>query len=110
MDEDGYFFIVDRKKEMILSGGYNIYPRHIEEVLYTHTAVLECAVIGVAHDVRGQVPKAFIVLKEGTRVSETEMRTFLKEHVAAYSVPQSIEFREALPKSIIGKILKKELR
>jgi long-chain acyl-CoA synthetase len=110
MDEDGYFFIVDRKKEMILSGGYNIYPRHIEEVLYTHAAVLECAVIGIAHEVRGQVPKAFIVLKEGARVSEADMRAFLKAHVAAYSVPHAIEFRDALPKSIIGKILKKELR
>ncbi|NET71255.1 MAG: long-chain fatty acid--CoA ligase [Sphaerospermopsis sp. SIO1G2] len=109
MDEDGYLFIVDRKKEMILSGGYNIYPRHIEEVLYTHEAVLECAVIGIDHEVRGQVPKAFIVLKDGREVGAPEMRRFLKESLSAYSVPQEIEFRDELPKSMIGKILKKEL-
>ncbi len=110
MDEDGYFFIVDRKKEMILSGGYNIYPRHIEEVLYTHEAVLECAVIGVDHEVRGQVPKAFIVLKEGMEAEESEIRQFLKASLSAYSVPHAIEFRDELPKSMIGKILKKELK
>ncbi len=109
MDAEGYFHIVDRKKEMILSGGYNIYPRHIEEVLYTHPAVLECAVIGVTHPVRGQVPKAIIVLKEGISVTESEIRSFLKANLSAYSIPQEIVFREALPKSMIGKILKKEL-
>jgi long-chain acyl-CoA synthetase len=110
MDADGYFHIVDRKKEMILSGGYNIYPRHIEEVLYSHSSVVECAVIGVAHPVRGQVPKAFVVVKEGAHVSEGEMRTFLKANLSAYSIPQDIIFRESLPKSMIGKILKKELK
>jgi long-chain acyl-CoA synthetase len=109
IDEDGYIFVVDRKKEMILSGGYNIYPRHIEEVLYTHPAVKECAVIGVDHAVRGQVPKAFVVLKEGQYVDEKTLRAFVKEQVAAYAVPHEIVFIEALPKSPIGKILKKEL-
>ncbi len=109
MDEEGYFFIVDRKKEMILSGGYNVYPRHIEEVLYTHSAVLECAVIGVDCELRGQVPKAFIVLKKGEEVSDREMMAFMKSSMSAYAVPEFIEFREELPKSMIGKILKKEL-
>lgn len=110
MDAEGYIFVVDRKKEMILSGGYNIYPRHIEEVLYTHPAVSECAVIGMDHPVRGQVPKAFVVLKEGHPLDEKTLRAFVKEHVAAYSVPHDIVFLDVLPKSPIGKILKKELR
>ena len=109
MDDQGYFHIVDRKKEMILSGGYNIYPRHIEEVLYTYPAVRECAVIGIGHPVRGQVPKAFVVLKEGASATESEIRIFLKANLSAYSIPQEIAFRESLPKSLIGKILKKEL-
>ncbi len=109
IDEEGYVFIVDRKKEMILSGGYNIYPRHIEEVLYTHEAVMECAVIGIDHATRGQVPKAFIVLKDGKEVTESDMKAFLKQELSAYSLPQTIEFLEELPKSMIGKILKKEL-
>ena len=109
MDEQGYFYIVDRKKEMILSGGYNIYPRHIEEVLYTHPAILECAVIGIPHAVRGHVPKAIVVVKESKKVTESELRAFLKAELSAYAVPHVIEFRESLPKSIIGKILKKEL-
>ena len=109
MDEDGYFFIVDRKKEMIISGGYNIYPRNIEEVIYTHEAVAECAVVGIDHKTRGQVPKAYIVLREKQEVSEEDMKAFLKDKMSAYAQPHAIEFREELPKSIIGKILKKEL-
>jgi long-chain acyl-CoA synthetase len=110
MDAEGYFFIVDRKKEMILTNGYNIYPRHIEEVLYTHPDVLECAVIGIPNAARGEVPKAFIVLKEGAEANEPAMREFLKNSLAAYSIPSEIVFIDALPKSMIGKILKKELR
>jgi long-chain acyl-CoA synthetase len=109
MDEDGYFFIVDRKKEMILSGGYNVYPRTIEEVLYQHPAILEAAVIGVSHELRGQVPKAFVVLKEGQSLTEREIKDFLKDRLSAYAHPHMYEFRDALPKSMIGKILKKEL-
>ncbi len=110
MDEQGYFFIVDRKKEMILSGGYNIYPRHIEEVLYTHEDVLECAVIGIPEELRGEVPKAFIVLKDGKDPDEVAMRAFLKDSLSAYAVPAEIAFIDELPKSMIGKILKKELK
>ena len=109
MDEDGYFFIVDRKKEMILSGGYNVYPRTIEEVLYQHPSVLEAAVIGIPHELRGQVPKAFIVTKEGHLLTEREVRGYLKDRLSAYAHPHAYEFRDALPKSMIGKILKKEL-
>jgi long-chain acyl-CoA synthetase len=109
MDEEGYFFIVDRLKEMIISGGYNIYPRNIEEVLYTHPAVAEAAVIGIPHKERVQVPKAFIVKKEGMEVTEAEIRQHLRAHIAAYAMPAAFEFRDSLPKSIIGKILKKEL-
>jgi len=109
MDEDGYFFVVDRLKEMIISGGYKIYPRTMEELLYRHPAVAEAAVIGIPHPQRVQVPKIFLVLKEGTTASETDIREYLKADIAAYATPHAIEFRASLPKSIIGKILKKEL-
>lgn len=109
IDEDGYVFIVDRLKEMIISGGYNIYPRNLEEVLYTHPAVLEAAVIGIPHPQRVQVPKAFVVFKTGLSATETELRDYLRLHVAAYAVPHAIECRASLPKSAIGKILKKQL-
>jgi long-chain acyl-CoA synthetase len=109
MDEEGYFFIVDRKKEMILSGGYNVYPRNIEEALYLHEAVLEAAVIAAEHPVRGQVPKAFVVLREGKTATSSDLKTHLKEHIAAYAMPHEFVFIDALPKSPIGKILKKML-
>jgi long-chain acyl-CoA synthetase len=109
MDAQGYFYIVDRLKEMIISGGYNIYPRELEEVLYMHEAVAECAVIGIPHPLRVQVPKAFIVLKAGKTVTEGELREHMKARLSAYAQPAAYEFRESLPKSMIGKILKKEL-
>lgn len=110
IDPDGYIHIVDRKKEMIISGGYNVYPRHLEEYLYQHPAVLEAAVIGQKHELRGEVPKAFVVLREGQRASETELRDYLKSKLPPYAVPASIEFRDALPKTLIGKIDKKALK
>jgi long-chain acyl-CoA synthetase len=110
IDTDGYAHIVDRKKEMIISGGYNIYPRHIEEELYKHPAILEAAVIGLKHDMRGEVPKAFVVLREGQKISEQEVKDYLRGHLAAYSIPASIEFRDTLPKTLIGKIDKKALK
>jgi long-chain acyl-CoA synthetase len=109
MDEDGYFYIVDRLKEMIISGGYNIYPRELEEVIYMHEAVAECAVIGIDHPMRGQAPKAYIVCKEKHTLTGQEMRDFLKDKLSAYAIPHDYEFRDELPKSMIGKILKKEL-
>ncbi|TAH52831.1 MAG: long-chain fatty acid--CoA ligase [Chloroflexota bacterium] len=109
MDEDGYFRIVDRLKEMIISGGYNIYPREIEEVLYQHPAVLEAAAIGVPDSYRGESAKAFVVLKPGQTATAEELIAFCKQNLAPYKVPRSLEFRDALPKTMIGKILRREL-
>lgn len=109
MDEDGYFYIVDRLKEMIIVGGYNVYPRNVEEVLYGHPAIAEAAVLGLAHPTRGQMIKAYIVLKEGQTLDEATLKPYLKERMSAYAVPHAYEFRSSLPKSMIGKILKKEL-
>lgn len=109
MDEEGYFFIVDRLKEMIIVGGYNVYPRNVEEVIYTHEAVAECAVVGLDHPTRGQMIKAYVVLKEGKQCDEAAMKAYLKTRMSGYAVPHVVEFRESLPKSMIGKILKKEL-
>ncbi|HLI55793.1 MAG TPA: long-chain fatty acid--CoA ligase [Actinomycetota bacterium] len=109
-DADGYYFIVDRKKDMILRGGYSVFPREIEEVLYAHPAVAEAAVIGVPHPLHGEEIKAVIILKAGATASEEELIGYCKEHVAAYKYPRSVEFRESLPKTATGKILKRELR
>lgn len=109
IDSEGYVFIVDRLKEMIISGGYKIYPRNLEEILYQHPDVAEAAVIGIHHPQRVQAPKVFIVRKEGAEVSEQDIREHLRTRIAGYALPHLIEFRDILPKSIIGKILKKEL-
>jgi long-chain acyl-CoA synthetase len=109
VDDDGYFFIVDRKKELIIRGGYNVYPREIEEVLYEHPAVREAAVIGVAHDALGEEVGAAIALKDGAEASEDEIRAFAKERVAAYKYPRQIWFVEELPKGPTGKVLKREI-
>jgi len=112
MDEDGYFYIVDRKKDMIIAGGYNVYPREVEEVLYQHEAVQEAAVVGVPDPYRGETVAAFLVLKPEYRgrVSEKDLEAFCRERLAAYKVPRLWEFRESLPKSGVGKVLKRELR
>ncbi len=109
MDEDGYFRIVDRLKEMIISGGYNIYPREIEEVLYQHPAVLEATAIGIPDSYRGESAKAFVVLKPGQTATAEEIIAFCKQNLAPYKVPRALEFRDALPKTMIGKILRREL-
>ena len=109
MDEDGYFFIVDRKKDLIIRGGYNVYPREIEEVLYEHPAIQEAAVIGVPHDELGEEVGAAVVLKEGESVGEDELKSYLKEQVAAYKYPRKIWFTDELPKGPTGKILKREI-
>jgi long-chain acyl-CoA synthetase len=108
-DADGYFFIVDRKKDLIIRGGYNIYPREIEEVLYEHPAVREAAVIGVPHDELGEEVGAAVALKEGEKVSEDELRDHCKEQLAAYKYPRQIWFVDELPKGPTGKILKREI-
>jgi long-chain acyl-CoA synthetase len=110
IDEDGYVYIVDRKKDMLLVRGINVYPREIEEVLYTHPKVLECAVIGVPDETRGEVPKAIIVVKENETLTEREVRDYCKEHLASYKMPKQIEFRASLPKTSTGKIMKRSLR
>jgi len=110
MDEEGYFHIADRKKDMIIAGGYNIYPADVEAVLFEHPKVKEAAVIGVPDEVRGETVKAFVVLKEGETATEEEIIAFCKENMAAYRVPRIVEFRDDLPKSIIGKVLRRELR
>jgi len=110
MDEDGYFQIVDRKKDMILgAGGYNIYPREIEDVLYEYPKVLEAAAVGVLVGEKGERIKAFIVLKEGQTATEEEIIEFCKQNLAPYKVPKYVEFRNDLPKTLVGKILRREL-
>ncbi len=109
MDEDGYFYIVDRKKDMIISGGYNVYPREVEEVLYQHPAVQEAAVAGVPHEYYGEMVKAYVVLKPGATATEEEIIQFCKERLAGYKVPKAVEFRSELPKTMVGKILRRVL-
>ena len=110
VDEDGYLYIVDRKKDLIIASGFNIYPRDIEEVLYEHPAVQEAVVIGVPDPYRGEDVKAIIVLKAGKEASQQEIIQYCRENLAAYKVPRSIEFREQLPKTSVGKILRRSLR
>jgi long-chain acyl-CoA synthetase len=110
IDDDGYFFIVDRKKDLIIRGGYNVYPREIEEVLYEHPAVREAAVVGVPHDELGEEVAAAVALKEGESVSEDDIRAFAKERVAAYKYPRRVWFVDELPKGPTGKVLKREIK
>ncbi|MEK6268534.1 MAG: AMP-binding protein [Planococcus sp. (in: firmicutes)] len=109
MDDEGHFFIVDRKKDMIIAGGFNIYPREIEEVLYEHEAVQECVVAGIPDPYRGETVKAYIVLKEGYTVTEEELNAYCREQLASFKVPRVYEFRKELPKTAIGKILRRSL-
>ena len=109
MDEEGYFYIVDRKKDLIIAGGFNIYPREVEEVLYLHRGIKEAAVVGVPDPYRGETVKAFIVPREGVTLDPEEIKQFCREHLAAYKIPRLIEFREELPKSLVGKVLRRAL-
>ncbi len=110
MDEDGYFSIVDRKKDLIITGGYNVYPAEIEDVLYKHPAVLEACVVGIKDEHLGEVGRAFVALKNGTQASGDELKAFLADQLIKYKIPKQFVFRDSLPKSPIGKILRKELR
>jgi long-chain acyl-CoA synthetase len=110
MDEDGYFYIVDRIKDMIISGGYNVYPRDIDEVLYEHPKIVEACAVGIPHPKRGESIKAFVVLKQGQTMTEKEVIDYCAERLARYKLPVAVEFREELPKSNVGKILRKDLR
>lgn len=109
MDEDGYFYIVDRKKDMIIAGGYNIYPRDIEEILYEKEGILEAVVAGIPDPYRGETVKAFVVLKDGYSIDEDELNAHCRKHLAAFKVPRIYEFREELPKTAVGKILRRKL-
>jgi len=110
MDKDGYFFIVDRKKDMILSGGFNVYPREIDEVFYTHPKVQEACAIGIPDPKRGENVKVFVVLKEGETATPQELIDYCKKRLAVYKLPMEIEFRTELPKTAVGKVMRKELR
>jgi long-chain acyl-CoA synthetase len=109
MDADGYFYIVDRKKDLIITSGFNVVPREVEEVLYMHPAIMEAAVAGVTDENRGEIVKAFVVLKAGEEVTAAEVRAFCRKHLAPYKVPRQVDFRESLPKSQIGKVLRRLL-
>jgi long-chain acyl-CoA synthetase len=109
-DEDGYFFIVDRKKDLIIRGGYNVYPREVEEVLYEHPAVVEAAVVGIPHPTHGEEVGAAVVLKPGAEATPAELQAFCKERIAAYKYPRHVWLEAALPKTATGKLLRREVR
>ncbi|MFO7997217.1 MAG: AMP-binding protein, partial [Dehalococcoidia bacterium] len=109
-DEEGYIYIADRKKDMIISGGENVYPREVEEILYRHPAVLEAAVIGIPDPYWVEKVHAVVATKKGASATAEELVAFCKKHIAGYKVPKTVEFMDSLPKNAAGKILKKELR
>jgi acyl-CoA synthetase (AMP-forming)/AMP-acid ligase II len=109
-DAQGYVYVVDRKKDMIISGGENIYPAEIEEVLYSHPKILECAVIGVFDEKWGESVKAVVVCKPGEQLTEEEVIEYCKQHLASYKKPRSVDFVDSLPRNAIGKVLKRVLK
>src|SRR5690625_3699981 len=109
MDEQGYFYVEDRKSDMIIAGGYNISPREIEQVLYEFEGVQEVAVIGVPDEYRGETVKAVIVTRDGNPIEEQELDTYCRKHLAPFKVPRIYEFRDELPKTIVGKVIKRQL-
>lgn len=109
MDEEGFCYVLDRRKDLIIAGGYNVYPREVEEVLFEHPAVAEAAVAGIADPYRGETVKAYIVLRPGAAADEGEIRRWCRERLAAYKVPKVYEFRESLPKTMAGKVLRRRL-
>ena len=110
IDEDGYLFIVDRKKDLIKASGFQVWPRDVEEAVAKHPAVAEVGVVGMPDAEKGEVVAAFVVLRPGMAVTAEELRAFCKEHLAPYKVPTRIEFRADLPKSMVGKVLRRMLR
>ena len=109
MDADGYFFIIDRKKELIKPDGLQVWPREVEEVVSSHPAVLEVGVAGVPDDYQGEAVKAWVVLRPGQQATVEEIRKYCRQTLAAYKVPKHVEFRESLPKSMVGKVLRRML-
>ncbi|HIO21278.1 MAG TPA: long-chain fatty acid--CoA ligase [Nitrospirales bacterium] len=110
MDEDGFFYIVDRKKDMIKSGGENVYPRELEEVLFRHPKIKDVVVVGLPHSLRDEAIKAYVVLKDGEHATDAEILKFCREHLAKFKVPRWVEFRTELPKNLVGKVLRRTLR
>ncbi|MCP4123645.1 MAG: long-chain fatty acid--CoA ligase, partial [Bacteroidetes bacterium] len=109
LDDEGYIYIVDRIKDMIIAGGYNIYPRDIDEVLFAHPKIVEACAKGVPDEYRGETVKAYIVLKPGETMTDKDVIDFCKQELAAYKVPKIVEFMDELPKSAVGKIMRKDL-
>jgi long-chain acyl-CoA synthetase len=109
LDDDGYLFLVDRKKELVIRGGYNVYPREVEEALYAHPGVLEAAVVGVPHDTLGEEVAALVVRRPGATVTVEDVQQWAKERVAAYKYPRIVVFVEELPKTPTGKIAKRAI-
>jgi long-chain acyl-CoA synthetase len=109
MDEDGYLFIVDRKKDLIKPSGFQVWPREVEEAIAAHPAVAEVSVAGVPDERQGERVKAWVVLQEGSQVTEDEIRDFCRERLTSYKVPREVEFRDTLPKTMVGKVLRREL-
>jgi long-chain acyl-CoA synthetase len=109
MDEDGYFSVVDRKKEMIVVSGFKVYPREVDEILYGHPAVLEAAAVGVPHPSKGEVVKAFVVLTPGATATAQEILAHCRTQLAPFKVPVDVAFRDELPKTLIGKVLRRQL-
>lgn len=109
VDEEGYFYIMDRKKDIIIAGGFNIYPREVEEVLFEHPAVMDAVVAGIPDEYRGETVKAFLILKKGIEIDIKEIDQFCRERLAAYKVPRSFEIRDSLPKTLIGKTLRRKV-
>jgi len=110
MDEEGYFYIVDRKKDLIISGGYNIYPREIDEVLHSHPKIEEAVSVGIPHETRGEIVKAYVVIRDGEELSRSDVIAYCREKLANYKVPRRVEFRKDLPKTMVGKVLRRALR
>jgi long-chain acyl-CoA synthetase len=110
MDEDGYFFIVDRKKDMVIVGGYNVYPREIDDVLLEHPKIKEAAAVAVLHPIRGEILKAYVVPKPGEELTASEVTGHCRKQLANYKVPRQVEFRESLPRAVTGKVLRRALR
>ncbi len=110
MDEEGYFYIVDRKKDLIITGGYNVYPREIDEVLHEHPKVKEAVSVGIPNETRGEIIKAYVVPRQGQELTRAELISFCREKLAGFKVPKKVEFRDELPKTIVGKVLRRALR
>ena len=110
LDEDGYTYIVDRLKDMIITNGYNVYPRNVEEAIYQHPSIEECIVAGLPHPERGEIVKAWLKCKEGRELSAEDLKAFLKDHLSPMEIPREYEFRdEPLPKTMIGKLSRKDV-